>query len=607
MSLQIQIDRTQIQAGEVISSHLEANIITAGKIAAGAIDASNLFAAGVVDSDALGADAVVAGKIAAGAIDASDLFAAGVVDNAALGADAVDGSKIADDAVDSEHVTDGAIDGAHLSTDAKTTVLGSKKVIQLVTSTDFSNPDAATVVISGFPYTTEFPFSTTAGVIGDGSVTGIPVLLELTAGNSGQSHGFNTNSNKVWGGNAGRYSAQVFGTDGSEIVDGDGKRVWAVITASARTTGGTCTIRFYSDEWPSAGGEVVLAAPYTMAQAYFLAYPVVTDLNAMAIDAFRGDTIKLSKSAAGLLGGSIGTAELEDGAVTEAKLDDGAVTTDKLGDNAVTEAKILDSSISSAKINDSAVTQGKIADGAITNAKVAADADIAESKLADLGKEGASDLLTNIARRHAEGLNIDAAYGAVIMASDTSAEGKVAALAAPDMAVRVQTGGVAYGPTGKRIVIPTSASLAIGAADGSNARYDCVVVNASGALAVRPGTANVAPSLPALTAGDVLLGVVKVAANVTDIQAADIFDHRRTANAKKQDYSWAASTATVYDLPRRAVGRVSPFRNGSRIVRASSPATADEFALTDPIESNGSRVTLGAAPSSCHVQIDYMG
>jgi len=42
--------------------------------------------------------------IGAGAIDASDLFVAGVVDETALGPDVITGEKIADDAVGSEHI-----------------------------------------------------------------------------------------------------------------------------------------------------------------------------------------------------------------------------------------------------------------------------------------------------------------------------------------------------------------------------------------------------------------------------------------------------------------------------------------------------------------------
>ena len=593
----IQIDRSQIQDGEVIAAHLAAAIIVAGKIAVGAIDAANLFAAGVVDSAALGADAVIAGKIAAGAIDASDLFGAGVVGTDALGADAVTGAKVADNAIDSEHVTAGAIDGAHLSTDAKTTVLASKKVIQLVASADFADPDAQTVNVGpGQAGNAEFAFDTVAGVIADGSASGVSVLLETAAGEAGSPDKFNTNSTKVWGGQFGKYACQVFDGDGQQVLDANGRVVWGIITATSRATDGTYTLRFYSDEWPNSG-EVALAAPYTMAAAFSLAYPKVVGVDTLAIDALRSDTLKLSKYAAGILGASIGSAELEDGAVIEAKIGAGAVTADKIGADAITGAKVADNAIDSEHVTA----------GAIDAAHIAAAAGIEESKLADLGKEGASDLLTNIARRHAESLNIDATYGAVIMASDTSAEGKVTALAAPGMAIRVQTGGVAYGPTGRRIVVPTSVNLAISAADGANTRYDCVVVNAAGALAVRDGTPDAAPALPALTGGDVLLAVVKVVANEDAIEAASIFDHRRTANPQKQDYSWDATTATVYDLPRRAVGRVSPFRNGARIQRAAVPATVDEFIVSNPIEANGSRITLGAAPSSCHVQIDYRG
>ena len=52
--------------------------------------------------------------IGVGAIDAANLFAAGVVDNTALGADCVDGTKIADNAIGNEHLGDNCVKGAEI-------------------------------------------------------------------------------------------------------------------------------------------------------------------------------------------------------------------------------------------------------------------------------------------------------------------------------------------------------------------------------------------------------------------------------------------------------------------------------------------------------------
>ncbi len=53
-----------------------------------------------------------------------------------------------------------------------------------------------------------------------------------------------------------------------------------------------------------------------------------------------------------------------------------------------------------------------------------------------------------------------------------------------------------------------AADVTIGTADATNPRLDLIVVNSSGALAVRAGTAAANPKPPARTANDVVIGVV---------------------------------------------------------------------------------------------------
>lgn len=83
----------------------------------------------------------------------------------------------------------------------------------------------------------------------------------------------------------------------------------------------------------------------------------------------------------------------------------------------------------------------------------------------------------------------------------------------------------------------TGADVTIGAADATNPRFDLIVVNSSGALAVRAGTAAAAPKPPARTANDVVLAVVYVPATDTAIATSQCIDMRvpatgleRTAN-----------------------------------------------------------------------------
>lgn len=72
----------------------------------------------------------------------------------------------------------------------------------------------------------------------------------------------------------------------------------------------------------------------------------------------------------------------------------------------------------------------------------------------------------------------------------------------------------------------TGADVTIGAADGTNPRIDLIVVNSSGALAVRAGTAAAAPKPPARTANDVALAAVFVPASDTTIATTQLTDLR---------------------------------------------------------------------------------
>ncbi len=71
-----------------------------------------------------------------------------------------------------------------------------------------------------------------------------------------------------------------------------------------------------------------------------------------------------------------------------------------------------------------------------------------------------------------------------------------------------------------------AADVTIGAADATNPRTDLIVVNSSGALAVRAGTAAAAPKPPARTANDVVIASVYVPANDTAIATSQITDRR---------------------------------------------------------------------------------
>ena len=71
-----------------------------------------------------------------------------------------------------------------------------------------------------------------------------------------------------------------------------------------------------------------------------------------------------------------------------------------------------------------------------------------------------------------------------------------------------------------------AADVTIGTADTTHPRIDLVVVNSSGALAVRAGTAAANPAPPARTTNDVLLWAVYVPANDTAIATSQCTDLR---------------------------------------------------------------------------------
>lgn len=72
----------------------------------------------------------------------------------------------------------------------------------------------------------------------------------------------------------------------------------------------------------------------------------------------------------------------------------------------------------------------------------------------------------------------------------------------------------------------TAGTVVIAAANATNPRIDVIVVNASGIKTVRTGTAAVAPKPPTLTANDVAIASVFVAATTTNIGSSAIDDKR---------------------------------------------------------------------------------
>lgn len=164
---------------------------------------------------------------------------------------------------------------------------------------------------------------------------------------------------------------------------------------------------------------------------------------------------------------------------------------------------------SAISIPDGGVATADLADDAVTEAKLDSTLQLARAQLA-------MDEVASVPT---------ASAGAGFVAG-SSTELAVTQLASPVMAVRVQVAGTAYNHLGARVAGATSTSIAVTTADATNARVDVVVLTAAGAYAVRAGTPAGSPVDPTLTAGDVPLARLAIAAMQADVQTANITDLR---------------------------------------------------------------------------------
>jgi len=130
----------KIAAGAISATELAANAVTAGKIAAGAVTTTKL-AAGAVTANEIAANAIIAGKIAAGAVTATEL-AAGAVTTAKLAAGAVTANELAANAVIAGKIAAGVVTTTELAAGAVTTA-------KLAANAVTANEIAANAVTTG--------------------------------------------------------------------------------------------------------------------------------------------------------------------------------------------------------------------------------------------------------------------------------------------------------------------------------------------------------------------------------------------------------------------------------------------------------------------------
>jgi hypothetical protein len=78
------------------------------------------------------------------------------------------------------------------------------------------------------------------------------------------------------------------------------------------------------------------------------------------IHAGFSDGTNVTEVALNTLGGTIGTAQIDDSAITTAKINDNAITTAKISANSITSALISDNQVTTAKIPTNAITADKL-------------------------------------------------------------------------------------------------------------------------------------------------------------------------------------------------------------------------------------------------------
>lgn len=101
----------------------------------------------------------------------------------------------------------------------------------------------------------------------------------------------------------------------------------------------------------------------------------------------------------------------------------------------------------------------------------------------------------------------------------------VTAQSTPDQTVQVSAGEVLSDGTYR--TVSSSASLSVGLGSSSGPKFDIIVVDSSGALTVRSGTASSNPVFPTLSSGDVFLAAIyRTSGTGSTVASSQIIDKR---------------------------------------------------------------------------------
>jgi hypothetical protein len=115
-----------------------------------------------------------------------------------------------------------------------------------------------------------------------------------------------------------------------------------------------------------------------------------------------------------------------------------------------------------------------------------------------------------------------------------------------------------------RVMFAVAAStVTIGTADATNPRIDLIVVNSSGTLAVRAGTAAATPKPPARSTDDVVIAAVYVPATDTTIATSQITDMRMMREGGIVIYRTSGNETT--NTTAAAIGMLNKVNSGVTI------------------------------------------
>lgn len=326
---------------------------------------SSVFAStGRVGTSDLTDAIITAEKIATGAIDLGGTKITGLLANANM-AQITDPTKIADSLISNTKLADLAVTASKIASGAVTLTKFASGIEPVTIVTDALPTTKLTENVSyngklyrwnGTAYvatiaTTDLTGTISSSQLADGAVT--TVKLGDSQVTSSKLADSSVTSAKIGDAQVGTTKLADSSVTTAKIGDSS-------ITTTKLADGSISTVKFATGIEPVT---VVTGTLPTTKSTEFIAY------NGKL---YRWDgSAYVSTVATSDLTGTISSSQIADGAVTTTKLGDSQITTTKLADGAITTAKIGDAQVGTTKLADSSITTAKIGDSAITTTKLA--------------------------------------------------------------------------------------------------------------------------------------------------------------------------------------------------------------------------------------------